>query len=68
LATRVYDRDPSPVHGESVALALAELERCAEAAMWMQRAIARADSERDAATAARLRTEAPRYAGASCRP
>jgi tetratricopeptide (TPR) repeat protein len=68
LATRVYEMERSPVHGESVALALSELGRCAEAAAWMQRAIAEAERAGDAATAARLKNEAPRYASNSCRP
>jgi tetratricopeptide (TPR) repeat protein len=68
LATRVYDVERSPAHGESVALALAELGRCGEASTWMQRAVADADRAGDTATTARLRNEAPRYAGSSCRP
>jgi tetratricopeptide (TPR) repeat protein len=68
LATRVYEKDRSPVHSETMAIALAELGRCAEAATWMQRAIAEAERVKDTATAARLRGEAPRYAANSCRP
>jgi tetratricopeptide (TPR) repeat protein len=68
LATRVYDAERSPAHGESVALALAELGRCGEAATWMQRAVAEAERTGDAATAARLTSEAPRYASSPCRP
>ena len=67
LATHVYELERAPVHGETVALALAELGRCGEAATWMQRAIADAERAGDAATAARLKNEAPRYAGNSCR-
>ena len=68
LATRVYEVQRSPVHGESLALALAELGRCQEAAKWMQRATADADRDGDSVTAARLRAEAPRYAASTCRP
>jgi tetratricopeptide (TPR) repeat protein len=68
LATRVYEIQRSPVHGETLAMALAELGRCQEAATWMQRATADADRDGDNVTAARLRTEAPRYAGSTCRP
>jgi tetratricopeptide (TPR) repeat protein len=68
LATRVYEKERSPAHGETMALALAELGRCAEAASWMQRAVADADRVKDTATAARLRGEVPRYAGSTCRP
>jgi tetratricopeptide (TPR) repeat protein len=68
LATRVYEKERSPAHSESMALALAELGRCAEAATSMQRAVAEADRVKDAVTAARLRNEAPRYAASPCRP
>jgi tetratricopeptide (TPR) repeat protein len=68
LATRVYEKDRSPAHSESVALALAELGRCTEATTWIQRAVAEADRIKDAAAAARLRSEAPRYAASPCRP
>jgi tetratricopeptide (TPR) repeat protein len=68
LAAGVYEQDRTPAHRETVALAMAELGRCAEAATWMQRAIADADRDRDAATAARLRHEMPRYSRTPCRP
>jgi tetratricopeptide (TPR) repeat protein len=67
LATAVYQREPSPVHGETVAIALAELGRCDEAAEWMRRAIEDADGAADAAEAARLRGEAGKYAVRPCR-
>ena len=44
IATAVYAREPTAVHAETVALALAELERCAEAVDLMRRAIAYRDS------------------------
>jgi tetratricopeptide (TPR) repeat protein len=68
LATRVYEKERSPAHGETMALALAEVGRCGEAATWMKRAVAEAERVKDAATAARLRSEAPRYTGSTCRP
>ena len=68
LATHVYEVERAPVHGETVALALAELGRCGEAATWIQRAIADADRAGDSVTLARLRSEASRYAGNTCRP
>src|SRR5262245_23858224 len=68
LAMEIYERDPSPAHAETVALALAELGRCDEAATWIARAIAHADRESDRNEATRLSGEAPRYAGAACRP
>ena len=37
LATRVYQSSPTPRHGRTVALALAELGRCREAAEWARR-------------------------------
>jgi tetratricopeptide (TPR) repeat protein len=64
LATAVYTADPAAVHAETVALALAELERCAEALEWMRRAIAAARGEE----ASRLKQELPRYRIAACRP
>jgi hypothetical protein len=68
LAMRTYESDRSAAHRETVAMALAELGRCDEAATWMQRAVADAERERDTATAARLRDEIPRYSGSTCRP
>jgi Flp pilus assembly protein TadD len=67
LATAVYEREPSPAHGETVAMALAELGRCDEAADWMRRAIEEADRT-NAAEATRLRGEAGKYAARPCRP
>jgi len=68
VATMIYARDPSPTHGETMAIALAELGRCAEAGDWMRRAIEDADRANDAAEAARLRSEAGKYAARPCRP
>ncbi len=49
LAVAVNDADPSPVHGETIALALAELGRCDEALGWMKRGVAEAERAKDAA-------------------
>jgi hypothetical protein len=68
LATTVYQAEPIPVHSETMALALAELGRCDEALMWMRRAVAAAEQGNDAAEAARLKGEMPKYVGTSCRP
>ena len=68
LATRVYQADPSPAHGETIALAYAELARCNEALTWMKRALTEAERTNDAAEAARLKGEMPKYESASCRP
>jgi tetratricopeptide (TPR) repeat protein len=68
LATEIYQAQPRPVYGETVALALAELERCDEAADWMRRAIAEAERAKDRSEATRLSSEAARYAKRPCRP
>ena len=68
LAEAVHTSEPAPVHAETVALALAELGRCAEAADWIGRAVAAAEATRDIPEIARLRNEAPKYTGVSCRP
>ena len=68
LATSVYAAEPTPVHGETVALALAELSRCDEALTWMKRALAEAERASDPTEVARLKGELPKYQAASCRP
>lgn len=67
LATAVYDAAPVPAHAETVAMALAELNRCADAMTWLRRAIADADRVGDAGEAKRLTDEAVRYDSAPCR-
>jgi tetratricopeptide (TPR) repeat protein len=68
LATAVSQAEPSPVHTETIAIALAELGRCAEARDVMRRAVSEADRAKDAAEAARLKGEMKKYESASCRP
>ena len=68
LATAVHNIEPTPVHGETIALALAELGRCDEAMSQMNRAIAQAEQENDTAEAARLKGELPKYSPGTCRP
>jgi tetratricopeptide (TPR) repeat protein len=68
LASKVYAAEPSPVHGETVALALAELGRCAEALTWIKRAVTEAERANDMAEATRLKRELPKYESASCPP
>ena len=68
LATRVYETAPTPAHGETLALALAELERCDEALTWMKRAVAAAGQAGDAEETARLKNEMRKYESLSCRP
>jgi Flp pilus assembly protein TadD len=68
LAMRVYESQPLPVHGETVALALAELGRCTEASAWLQKAVEQAQRDGDVSAATRLRSQASRYGGDTCRP
>ena len=63
LASTLYAEDAAPAHAETVALALAELGRCGEAAEWMRRAVAGAEGQE----AVRLRGELPNYESATCR-
>jgi tetratricopeptide (TPR) repeat protein len=67
LARTVFDKEPSSAHAETVALALAELERCGEARDWMLKAISMAEQTGDTAEAARLKGQLPRYAANGCR-
>jgi hypothetical protein len=68
LANAVHSVEPTPVHGETIALALAELGRCEEALSRMTRAIAEAEQGSDDAEVARLKDGLSRYSGPSCRP
>jgi tetratricopeptide (TPR) repeat protein len=68
LATAVHEAESTPVHAETLALALAELERCDEALAWMKRAVTEAEQGTDAAEATRLRGEMAKYEGRSCKP
>ena len=69
IATAVHTAAPGPVHRETVALALAELGRCAEALEWMQKAIDEARRANEIVDAVRLESgELPKYAGNECRP
>ena len=47
LAQRVYNATSAAQHGALVALALAELGRCSEAAEWQRRMIAAAEGNSD---------------------
>ena len=67
LATAVHASRSAPADAETVALALAELGRCADALDWMRRAAAAAETAKDGAELARLRAETPKFEGASCR-
>ena len=68
IATKVFAAAPTPVHGETIALALAELGRCDDALTWMRRAVGEAEQAGDSAEAIRLRGEMPKYQNVSCRP
>jgi len=67
LATEVYGSEPRASHAETMALALAELGRCAEALEWIRRSVSAAEAANDVTELARLRAEAPNYQAASCR-
>jgi tetratricopeptide (TPR) repeat protein len=69
LAQKVYQTTGLPQHGAIVALALAELGRCAEAADWQRKMIALADQRQQADLAAKLRSDLKNYeTKGSCRP
>ncbi|HEV7515329.1 MAG TPA: tetratricopeptide repeat protein [Thermoanaerobaculia bacterium] len=70
LAQAVYTAQPSVTHAATVALALAELGRCAEAADWQKKALAEAErTGLPGAATAELTAALARYGrGTPCRP
>src|SRR3989441_2747757 len=68
LARMIYQVSGSTEHGALVAMALAELGRCAEAADWQRRMIAAAEQEQRSDLLARLNTDLKLYEGQPCRP
>lgn len=69
LAQSVWDATAQPSHGALVALALAELGRCDEAADWARRMITLASQKQNPDLAAKLKTELDRYEHTRpCRP
>jgi tetratricopeptide (TPR) repeat protein len=68
VAKAVNEAEPVPAHAETIALALAELGRCAEAVEWMKRAVASAERVKNHAEAARLTGEMGKYQRVVCRP
>ncbi len=69
LGQLVYKATGSLQHGALVAMALAELGRCSEAAEWQRRMIAAAEQERNTDLLARLRAGLKLYEEAeTCRP
>jgi tetratricopeptide (TPR) repeat protein len=69
LAQRVYAARPTPGHAATVALALAELERCDDAALWQRRAVDWASAEEADSLVEALRLDLLSYQqGSPCRP
>ena len=69
LARAVYEATTSIKHGVLVAMALAELGRCDEAAEWARRMITKADAEGSPDLVEKLKTELKRYERERpCRP
>jgi tetratricopeptide (TPR) repeat protein len=69
LAQMIYKASGSSEHGALVAMALAELGRCAEAAEWQRRMIAVAEQEHKTDLLAQLNADLKLYEqGQPCRP
>jgi tetratricopeptide (TPR) repeat protein len=68
LAKLVYESTGSVNHGAIVAMALAELGRCSEAAEWQRQMIAVAERNRDLNMVSKLRADLKRYESQECRP
>jgi tetratricopeptide (TPR) repeat protein len=71
LALEGFAADERPQHAETVALALAELGRCAEAAVWQREALSRLDGAESEPFRRRLEEGLARYRdaqGTHCRP
>jgi len=69
LAQRVFTASSTPQYGALVALALAELGRCSEAADWQRRMIAAAETDKNTELLVKLRAGLKQYENVqSCRP
>jgi tetratricopeptide (TPR) repeat protein len=68
LAHLAYGATGSFEHGALVALALAELGRCSEAAEWQRKAIAAAAQQRNEVMLAKFKAGLQRYEKGPCRP
>lgn len=69
LAQRVFQASGLPQHGALVAMALAELGRCTEAADWQRKMIALAEQNHQTELVSRLKSDLELYEVAqSCRP
>lgn len=66
LAQAVWQAQPTAEHARMVAMAMAELGRCREAAEWQRAALERARQQ--GASGEGLERELAAYQGASCRP
>ena len=61
LALQVYRSTQFVAHGETVAMALAQVGRCQEAAEWQRRMVAAAERANEPALATRLQQQVVRY-------
>jgi tetratricopeptide (TPR) repeat protein len=68
LAQKVYNATGAGQHAALVALALAELGRCSEAADWQRRSIAAAEQSGNTDLLNKLKTNLKLYEQSSCRP
>jgi Tfp pilus assembly protein PilF len=68
LSLQVYKARSTVTHAETVALALAELGHCAQAADWQRNAVGAAKKAQAAALSARLLIRLRRYETEPCRP
>jgi tetratricopeptide (TPR) repeat protein len=68
LAKLVYESTGSVNHGAIVAMALAELGRCSEAAEWQRRMIDIAERNHDRNMVNKLKADLKRYESQECRP
>ena len=68
LSQKIYAATNSPEHGALVAMALAELGRCSEAAEWQRRMIVTAEQQQKTDMLAKLRLDLKHYERTPCRP
>ena len=69
LSQKIYSATNSPEHGVLVAMALAELGRCSEAAEWQRRMIITAEQQQKTEMLAKLRADLKQYERTPpCRP
>lgn len=68
LARRVFEASPTVFHGETVAMALAQTGRCAEAAQWQARLLDQLSEQGVEASEAQRKSLERYRAGAPCTP